>query len=136
MPALPLDSPDGADVHVADPDARVRLDIVYVRHLGLDSKRATAYSLNARQRNRVQTAFAATRQREARHQHAGGEAYPLGPHHGPPPGGTIIPVRPSAGLVAIGVSAARGGPGAASGGPCAGGTAAGGGALGSGCGGM
>src|SRR6476659_6131172 len=65
---------------------------------------------------------------------------PLGAHHGPTlpcsrvgPAGTIIPVRPSAGLVAI-PSAASGGPGG--GRATSGEAAAGGPAPGDGCGGM
>ena len=54
VPALAFDLGDGADVDVADPDARVRFDVVHVGQLRLDGERAGTAALGARQRQRVQ----------------------------------------------------------------------------------
>ena len=54
VPALPLDLGDLADLHVADPNARVRFDVVDIGHLRLDGERAGAATLGPRQRQRVQ----------------------------------------------------------------------------------
>ena len=111
MPALALDLGHVADGDVTDPDPGVLFDVVHVGHLRLDGERAGA-ALGARQRKRVQprqsphpdTAAASTSRPAAAPQPDSSPA-----HHDPAPGGTIRPCRPSAGLVAIGASAASGG---------------------------
>ena len=111
VPALALDLGDVADGDVADPDARVRLDVVHVGHLRLDRERARARCPGcpaAEASSGPASSQHAGQCRDGqREQDARGGAPPACPHHGPPPGGTIMPGSPSAGLVASAAASAR-----------------------------
>ena len=124
MPALQFDVGHVADGDIVDPDPGILFKVLHVGHLRLDGVGARAAAFGARQRERVRAVETAAGQRgrdQQRHE-PGGNADPVRQaNHRPPPGGAIIPRRPSAGLVGTGCapgdSAASGeAPGAAGGG--------------------
>src|ERR1700752_4342293 len=131
MPALALDFCHMADRHVCDPHPRVRLNVVDIGYLRLDHEGARSVALGAGQRQRIQPAPAAAGypgHDHERHQ-ARRHAAPAAVSHEPPPGGTIMPGSPAAGLVATVSVAGAPGPGASAGSGAPGAPAAGGGPV-------